>query len=145
MCSSSTVPVFPYQNLKNSTYVDGGTTMSYDPFVAIKRCGEVVAEDSQIVLDVFFLGGQAPLGKADKPKSALEATYRGVEISAFQSGVMNILDIYRLYPDVKVRNIMTSSQALPFETAAMNFNLENMVQEVPVLVSNHFHLKTIRR
>jgi predicted acylesterase/phospholipase RssA len=83
MCSSADVPVFPYQNWRNSTYVDGGFTMGYDPFVAISRCRELVDDDSQIILDVFFLGGQIPLGKASKPKSAFEALDRGKEIYAY--------------------------------------------------------------
>jgi predicted acylesterase/phospholipase RssA len=74
--SSSAIPaVFPTQNWMNTTFIDGGFTLTAGPFTPYLRCKEDGFEDHEITMDFFYLHTHAPIGKADT-KSAFNAYFR---------------------------------------------------------------------
>lgn len=55
MCSSAIPAVFPYQNFRNTTFVDGGPTLGMDSFTPIHRCMSDGYASEDILIDMFYL------------------------------------------------------------------------------------------
>jgi hypothetical protein len=59
----------------NTTFIDGGYTLTAGPFTPYQRCKEAGFEDHEITMDFFYLHVHAPITKAEV-KSAFSAHIR---------------------------------------------------------------------
>lgn len=112
--ASSALPVFfPYQQIDGYSYVDGAVMQNLDVDSAIRRCKEIVADDSQITVDIIMANNFTLETKdvsQDKPMSMF---FRYLEINDYVGLDDDILFAKKDYPNVNFRYMISPSRSLP--------------------------------
>lgn len=112
--ASSSIPgVFPHITRGNDELVDGGTVWNIDIESPIRRCKEIVENESDIILDIFLVSAAHITEEPDfSGYSALDHFFRGQDIFSFYNGMNDYNSSLLNFPDVEIRHVIYPSQKL---------------------------------
>ena len=124
---SSAIPVFfPPQFYKNYAFVDGGLSYGMDIASAVKRCLEVVDDQSQITLDIIMTNTATLSNVVFNDFTTLQMLIRYYEITNWKKYNQGLVDSAIDFPDVNFRYVIGPSQTLPNSMVPMDFDPENI-------------------
>ena len=111
--------------------IDGGTVWNLDVASAIRRCKEVVEDDSDIIVDMILAGSNGSVLDKDTKKelaemTALEHYMRGQEIKDFYNIMSDYKSTVKLFPKVDFRYLAFPSKKLSTGVIPLNFNREQI-------------------
>ena len=94
------------------TLMDGGTVYDINVEGAIRRCKEIVEDESDIILDMVMCSFHF-LDQVDASKySTLDHLKRGREINLFYSGMNHYNSSVSNHPNVTFRYIISPSESI---------------------------------
>lgn len=114
--SSAAIPfVFPDQDWDGgkTVAIDGGSAWNTNLVSSIKRCREQVDDDSQITIDVVSCFAHDESVKYKKDGNTIHNFLRYKDIKDYYSGMDDILEFQRAFPDVNYRYYVAPSKPLP--------------------------------
>ena len=117
--TSSAVPfAFPDQQWsfdgRDIVGIDGGAAWGIDIGSAIKRCQEIVDDDSKITVDVVSCNSnQMPSYSGDEPKHTVDNFIRFMELKNYHDGVSDVAELMAAFPKVNFRHYIEPTQTLP--------------------------------
>ena len=132
ICSSAIPAVFPPQNWRNTTYVDGGSISNLDIGSAIQNCLDEVEDQSQITVDVIFCSGDTINDVSDDDWKTQEIYFRVQEIQKYDSSMKYILNAMQYFPDVNYRYIIQPLEKLPGQAIPLNFKHDDIVAGIDI-------------
>ena len=112
MCSAAPPLFFPPQHFQDTIWADGGCVINLDVFSAIRRCLEVVSDESQVIVDMIFLTG-ANLPPLSSSPGYYEIWSRAKDISSYDSAMWYAYSAMRAYPRATFRYTIIPSQNMP--------------------------------
>jgi hypothetical protein len=131
VASSSAPYVFPTTHINGTTYSDGGDTINLDLFSAIERCEEVVADDSDIVIDMVILQpGRLDPVYLNETWTTSDVNQRVKDIKAYYRQQWYLLSVQAAHPDVQYRYVIYPAQKLPGGLIPLNFTPSNIAEQM---------------
>lgn len=126
--SSASIPaVFPHQLFMNDVLMDGGMChWGVKPEVVVQQCLKIVDSLDQITLDIIMLE-KPTVSEAESiaGQNTHENYARAKDIKSYNSGMSNVFEAVRAYPDVNWRYLFQPSEHVPNGPRLMNFNNES--------------------
>ena len=115
---------FPYTNIGEYSFIDGGTISNLDAFSAIERCMEGIAEShEEITIDVILLDGGKRKWSLNfvvkteetemRGKKTLDVIMRNYNLESSAKTFHFLLDAIRDYPMVDWRYIIYPTESFP--------------------------------
>ena len=124
---SSAIPVFfPPQFYKNYAFIDGGLSFGMDIASAVKRCMEIVDDQSQITIDIIMTSSASLANVVFNDYTTLQMLIRYLEITYWKKYNEGIVDAYIDFPEVNFRYAIGPSQTLPNSLVPLDFDPENI-------------------
>jgi len=113
--SSAAIPfVFPNQHWPQNYYdMDGGTVWNLNLVSAVKRCREIVDDDSKITIDIIVCHAGKKFSDWEDKDKAIGNFMRYKEIKDVYSSNADIWLFQQAYPDVNFRYYVEPSGPLP--------------------------------
>lgn len=115
IASSSIPAVFEHVQRDGRTLIDGGMLWNVDIPSAVRRCKEIVDDDTDIIIDIVSCFGQPPILPPTEDLdryTALGHYRRSLEIKSFYEMVNRVESGKFLYPKVNFRYIISPSEGL---------------------------------
>lgn len=112
MCSAAPPLYFPPQYFQNTYWADGGCILNLDVFSAVKRCLDVVPDESHIIVDMIFCTGDNLPPLSSSP-SIYEVTTRASDIRSYDSAMWFAYTAMQAYPEIDFRYTIIPSQNMP--------------------------------
>jgi len=112
MCSAAPPLYFPPQSFQGTYWADGGCVLNLDVFSAVKRCLDVVPDESHIIIDMIFCTGDNLPPLSVNP-SVYEVKTRASDISSYDSAMWYAYAAMQAYPDINFRYTIIPSQNMP--------------------------------
>lgn len=112
MCSAAPPLYFPPQHFLGTYWADGGCVLNLDVFSAVKRCLDVVPDESHVIIDMIFCTGDN-LPPLSANLSVNEVKTRASDISSYDSAMWYAYTAMQAYPEVNFRYTIIPSQNMP--------------------------------
>jgi len=129
-CSACPAFFFPPTNYLGATWIDGGTVILLDSYAAVDRCLDVVAEQSQVTVDIIFTGPYYAL-PAETKMTTIDVYKRIAEIAYYDAKMKNYYSAMTAWPDVNFRYAIFPSVQMPGGfIEPLNFNQTILEWEV---------------
>ena len=112
--SSASIPfVFPHQVWPETGVVcmDGGSVWNTNIVSAIKRCREIVDDDSKIILDIVICDA-AHVDYITNTTNTISNFYRFKDIKNSVNSLSDIVEFQRAYPGVNFRHFVQPTEPL---------------------------------
>jgi len=131
--SSAAMPVlFPAIEQNGEYYMDGGVLNNIDIFSGINKCLDMDYEQKDIIVDIIRCKPNKILEEADVSKfTTLEMLQRYLQISTKDFFMNTIDEVFRNFPNVNYRYLITPVKTLPSSFPPLNFSkeeVENMIK-----------------
>jgi hypothetical protein len=99
--------VFPSIPFHDKILIDGGSAWNLDTGSAIRRCRELVNDDSKIIIDIIDVGfNQTLVPHANRSGNAIHNFLRRREIKNYHGRVDDIEEMKRAHPRVHFRHLV---------------------------------------
>ena len=143
MCSAAPPLYFPPQNFAGTTWADGGCIINLDVFSAVRRCYDVVGDESKIIVDMIFCSGAdiSPLGDVSD-LTPLDVVHRLSQVTSYDSAMWFVYNAMAAYPKVNFRYTIVPSAAMPGGAVPLDFNRTNLENELALGEADAYTLIT---
>eukprot|EP01017_Pseudomicrothorax_dubius_P032677 TRINITY_DN42_c0_g1_i2.p1 TRINITY_DN42_c0_g1~~TRINITY_DN42_c0_g1_i2.p1 ORF type:complete len:385 (+),score=117.56 TRINITY_DN42_c0_g1_i2:82-1155(+) len=122
LMGSSALPIyFPYIPFDNTTYIDGAAIVSIDFGTAIKRCKEIVDDESDIVIDAILANTRIVEHKDTSDYKAWHMFMRYLDISGFVDTNSDLVHAREDFPNINFRYVIKPSETLPSDKEPLGF------------------------
>ena len=129
MCSAAPPLFFPPQNFMGTTWADGGCIINLDVFSAVERCLDVVASETDIVVDMIFCSG-ASLSTFTTTPTVFDVTSRVSSVNSYDSAMWFVYNAMQAYPKADFRFTIVPSASMPGGIVPLDFNRTVLQQEM---------------
>lgn len=128
--SSSLQLVFPPQNWRNSTWVDGGVVNNIDMMAAVNYCQEKGFADEDIIIDALFChdGTDFPEVEEEDLTSVWDIYERVQDIKNYEDAFRYTGQIMEEFPHVHFRYIVAPSG--PMFGSSLNFGHDTIMKRI---------------
>lgn len=122
--ASSSIPAFFEPTLRDGkTLVDGGVIWNIDITTGVRRCRELVSDDSDIIIDMVVVGDHDIESIENLLRfSVLEHFSRQREIAGFYNYMSDYRSAVQMFPKVNFRYFIHPSESLPGGMLPLDFS-----------------------
>lgn len=133
--SSSAIPfVFPDQKWADgSVDMDGGSVWNLNLVTAVKRCREIVDNDSQINIDIVSVHSGKKLKTWNDRDSAVSNFLRFRDIQLYYNSIRDVQEFKQAFPLVNFRYYVAPTQDIPGGIDIINVNNATITWPLQVL------------
>jgi len=126
--ASASIPfAFPQLVRGDKVLIDGGSVWNLDLSSAVRRCKEIVDDESDIIVDMILCSNnKVKIVENIKEFSTLENFMRGREIMSFYEGMDEIEKSRILYPKVNWRYVVAPSEELSESIIPLDFSKDHL-------------------
>ena len=111
----------------DKSLIDGGCKWKLDVISAIRRCREVVDDDSDIIVDLVICNNPSIAKKDDVDKyNAFGHMLRAMELKDYYNTLNDYNSSMALFPNVTFRYLITPSESITSGLIPLNYNQEQI-------------------
>lgn len=132
--SSAAMPVL-FSSIKNNEeyYMDGGVLNNIDIFSGINKCFDMGFKEEDIVVDVIRCKPNKLVQVKDVSEfTSLKMLGRYIDISTNNFFMSELNEIYKNFPDVNYRYLITPEKDLPSSFPPLNFTKEEVEKMIAI-------------